>query len=296
MGLLCSGPVEGAMILDMTKKVTKDSGRSRADKRRSPVRSTSVASQGSTPPRTADSFHIPCFESKSSGLSSPSDGEQKQCWTIAEKNSSQCQPVADALCLQLDPSELFRSCNSDAFEQAFLAQFIKLITSLRLYQYPRRPRSWIFDLPTLIYTSHTPTVKYSVRAAALAHYAFLHKNKSVQNDSRRWYIAGLESQRRLLESPEWDESHRTATCSKFPDHENICVPMMFTCFELWACTTPRGWLQHQMAASKLLEMRGPTNCEIGVEHLMFRSLRVFAVCLHYTHSGSANIFRRLFQL
>lgn len=53
--------------------------------------------------------------------------------------------------------------------------------------------------------------------------------------------------------------------------------MMFSYFESIVCTIPMGWLQHHVAAIKMLEIAGPEQYQSGLMHMFFRSLRIAAV-------------------
>jgi hypothetical protein len=272
------------MILDMTTRVVKKLGKSSAEKNRS-SRDRFVCSQRASPANEMDALRSPSSEFKSPSPSSPLHDSHEQLPTITKEDRSHV-PFFETLPLKFDPAELYDAYNSSIFDEVFISRFVKLIASSRPYQYPIRPRSWLFELPALLrtYTPAMSAIRYPVRATALAHYAFFQKNDSIQADSLQLYVAGLESQRKLLETCAWDEPRGALSCSKIPDHESICAPLMFVCFELYACTNPEGSLQHLTAAAKLLEIRRPENCATGPEHQMFRSLRILTVCIAIHHT------------
>ena len=136
---------------------------------------------------------------------------------------------------------------------------------------------WVFELPSLM--SNVPqssALVYAVRAATIAYCGKKHGNKSMQAEACYWYDKGLEkqrldsqqTQRQLANGVNIDESLGVAT---------ICAPILFSLFESLMDTSFAAWASHLKGAVRMLEMRGPENCQSGVIHQLFRSARLGAV-------------------
>lgn len=137
-----------------------------------------------------------------------------------------------------------------------------------------RMRFWYWELPTIVAASQCPAVLHSVRAASMLHYGVLSKDISVQTEACQWYAKGLNSQRRSL------ELGSSKTRAVMPRDEDVLSPVMLALFELVAVTIPLGWIQHILAATNMLIMRGPENCQSGLVHMLFRTMRMTVVSKH----------------
>ena len=157
-------------------------------------------------------------------------------------------------------------------EYYFVSRFVDLITSSRHGYNPLRPRSWVFDLPNLLSTTDVPSVKYSIRAAALMYVAVAHRDRRAEADAVRWYLTSLESYRATLGRRE----DGATVAQPMPDGKTICVPMMFLYFESMRGAS-ESWALHHRAVAEMLEARGPFNCSAGMEHGMMRSVRAMEV-------------------
>ncbi|KAK4062836.1 uncharacterized protein Triagg1_9706 [Trichoderma aggressivum f. europaeum] len=76
-------------------------------------------------------------------------------------------------------------CNNEYY---LVGVFVDFITSSR-----RPQRSWVFELPNIMATTTSPSVKFSIRAAALVYYAVASNNNVTAVDALHWYLAALES-------------------------------------------------------------------------------------------------------
>lgn len=166
---------------------------------------------------------------------------------------------------------------SAPFQQLFLCHFISAFDNRNLHR--TQMKSWYWELPVIVATSTCPAALHSIRAASMLHYGVLSKDISVQTEARRWYSRGLNSQRRLL------ESGSSKTNAIMPGAEEILSSVMLTLFELVVATTPLGWIQHILAAARMLIMRGPENCQSGLVHMLFRTMRMTVVSKHLTFLG-----------
>lgn len=142
---------------------------------------------------------------------------------------------------------------------------------------------WIYELPSLLScVPESSALVYAVRAATMAHCGKRRGDLSMQNEACRWYDKGLEKQ--MLESQQ--------TQLKLANGENvddtlgvaaICAPILFSLFESLMTTSFAAWASHLRGAIKMLEMRGPENCQSGIIHQLFRTARLGAVSLYTPH-------------
>ncbi|KAL7780943.1 hypothetical protein V8C43DRAFT_311524 [Trichoderma afarasin] len=159
--------------------------------------------------------------------------------------------------------------------------FVDLITSSR-----RPQRSWVFELPNIMATTTSPSVKFSIRAAALIYYAVSNSDNATAADALHWYLAALESYRMSLHDSghklPWDtkalgNSPNASSSSPSIDENGHCnmiyVPMMFAYFEQMQGATPDAGLKHLNIACDILQAIGPHACSFGIQHKMFRSVR-----------------------
>ncbi|OPB36097.1 hypothetical protein A0O28_0108710 [Trichoderma guizhouense] len=169
-------------------------------------------------------------------------------------------------------------CNN---EYHLVGIFVDLITSSR-----RPQRSWVFELPNIMATTKSPSVKFSIRAAALIYYAVSNSDNATAADALHWYLAALESYRMSLHDSghklPWDtkalgNSSNASSSSPSIDENGHCnmiyVPMMFAYFEQMQGATPDAGLKHLNIACDILQAIGPHACSFGIQHKMFRSVR-----------------------
>ncbi|EHK21942.1 uncharacterized protein TRIVIDRAFT_222594 [Trichoderma virens Gv29-8] len=169
-------------------------------------------------------------------------------------------------------------CNNEYY---LVGIFVDFITSPR-----RRQRSWVFELPNIMASTTLPSVKFSIRAAALIYYAVSNRDNATAVDALHWYLAALESYRMSLHGsshkPLWDAKvlGNSPNASSSPPSldqsghcSTICVPMMFTYFEQMQGVTPDAGLKHLNVACDMLEAIGPHTCSFGLQHRIFRSVR-----------------------
>jgi hypothetical protein len=49
---------------------------------------------------------------------------------------------------------------------------------------------------------------------------------------------------------------------------------------MMSSSSPDGWINHVEAAAKMLEIRGPKDCRLGLKHQTFLTVRIFIVRHH----------------
>ncbi|RFU33827.1 hypothetical protein B7463_g2503, partial [Scytalidium lignicola] len=289
-GLPCSGPIQGPIILDMTEKVSRRSKKPNPKPRARKVQSKSdpgleTVATNATPTTIIDNFNYLAAESPLTESTSPStqssphsEAETESSITSSPQYDANFAPRRDKrLDLQFQLVKLEQLYGYELFEECFVSQFVGLVTSARDTAPPDRPRSWFFSITDFLLNPSTPSVKYCIRAAALAYYSVMYHNKGAEMDAVKWYLAGLESHRNSLahlRKASTGNGVGGPSPLRIPSSQDICVPMMFSYFE---CMKGSGnaWLQHMTAAVEMLIVRGPFDCRNGHEHAMFRSIRPY---------------------
>jgi hypothetical protein len=99
-------------------------------------------------------------------------------------------------------------CNN---EYHLVGIFVDLITSSR-----RPQRSWVFELPNIMATTTSPSVKFSIRAAALIYYAVSNSDNATAMDALHWYLAALESYRMSIHDSDHKRSWDTKALGNSP--------------------------------------------------------------------------------
>ena len=170
------------------------------------------------------------------------------------------------------------------FEQLFLDHFISAFDNRNLQGAPMG--SWYDHLPAIYNTppgSPYQSCQDSTRAAMMIHYGVMTSSPSIQTEAYKWYAKALESQRSLL------LRSKTGHSKTVPTAEEMLSPVILTLFELVSSTTPTGWINHIMGAATMLQMRGPENCQTGLAHLLFRTIRPTIVSTFNRHNSCKNL-------
>jgi hypothetical protein len=176
-----------------------------------------------------------------------------------------------AKCLPIDSHasrlpESWQPSRQDIFQDLYIANFISAQNATM--------QPWILELPNLISTSSDHQSElYGIRAVTLAYYAKVSHNTDLEFEASKWYSKGLVAQQQELRL-----ATRMQNYSRYC-HKVITAAMIFSYFECVITTVPMGWMQHYIAAIKMFEIAGPENCQTGLMHLFFRSVRVADVRL-----------------
>ncbi|KAK3170140.1 hypothetical protein OEA41_009526 [Lepraria neglecta] len=115
----------------------------------------------------------------------------------------------------------------------------------------------------------------------MAHYGKKTGDVSIQVEACRWYDKGLESQRLESQRTQLQLLHGDSVHQRL-DAVTISAPLMFSVFESMMSTSFAAWSQHVKAAGKMIEMRGPENCQSGLIHHLFRTVRIGAIYMGMT--------------
>ncbi|KAK5994135.1 hypothetical protein PT974_07575 [Cladobotryum mycophilum] len=273
-GFPCSGPISGAVFLDMTEKASRIRRSSQPKRKRASKEKDTPNNREDISGNTTERD-----ESTTPGASFSMSPQLVAQGHVREEIDEESADFDDYLLknhqkLYDQPSPQSALDTTRYTESAFVSQFVSLISSSRRGYSPLRQRSWIFELPELVATTSMPSVRYSIRAAALIYHAVARQNRKAGMDAVHWYLAGMKSYRASILGP--GAQRQTSAGSKpsrLPDYRVICVPLMFSFFEGMQGITSDAELQHHVAAAEMVELRGPEGCVSGMEHGMMRSLR-----------------------
>jgi hypothetical protein len=269
LGLACSGPLQGSVIIDMTDRVTKPRQRKKREQRTPLVVCKDEQQSASTEPCTdepdrADGIPTPPTSSTLPAVGSPdgiTSGDQR-----LDRQADQAIAFVRfqyKMPMRYQPSRAV----PDALDLMFVRHFVQRMTSVRMDNRMEIP--WITHLPNMREKTMNPALRLSIRATSMAFYATLHRDTTILVDSFKWYTMSLNSQRRSLAKMGTDS---------IPAPEEMIVPIILSLYEVYAGTTTTSMWHHLAAASKILELRGPENCK-GMAFPLFKAMRVSAVCI-----------------
>lgn len=174
--------------------------------------------------------------------------------------------------------------NVEIFDHMLVSQFVALQT----HPQPNMPPGWATRLLEFFSYSKQPALKYSIRAVSTAFYAVHNNDRAAHAEACRWYIRGLSShQAHLSRSLSLLETTSPGEKS-LPGVEEILIPIILCLFEVFACTSSAACYQHLSAACKMVEMRGPENCQRGPIHQLFCTMRVSDTSLSLECSSTAD--------
>lgn len=151
------------------------------------------------------------------------------------------------------------------FQQLFVGHFISSFDNGKLHRIPMK--SWYREVPTILGAPSYENCHASIRAVMMVHYGAMTLNESIQTEAYRWYAKALEGQRKIL------QKDRLSLSRTMPNEGDILSPVVLSLFELVSSTTPTGWIDHQLGAASMMQMRKPENCRDGLVHLIFRTMR-----------------------
>ena len=239
-GQKCPGATVGAVFVPMKPKMKKKAG---------------AKGSGDSPSQRDQSVFSE--DSKSGHTNGPSD--------ISHTAPRSSKLVAGSAFGEFLFPTAYQPSKTAPFEQLFLDHFISAFDNRNLQRTPMG--SWYDHLPAIYKTSPYQSCRESTRAAMMVHYGVMTSDVSIQTEAFRWYAKALESQRSFLRK---DKLGHTKT---MPAADEILSPIILALFELVSCTTPTGWMDHVTGAATMLEMRRPENCQTGLAHLVFRTIR-----------------------
>ncbi|TVY37662.1 hypothetical protein LSUB1_G004941 [Lachnellula subtilissima] len=154
--------------------------------------------------------------------------------TQSKTEPSSLEEHNNQLCQNSKLPTTYQPDKAHIIQQLYLAHFI---CSVNQTVYP-----WVTELPNILSGPAENEEIYAIRSATMALYG-------------------------RLTAPE-KESYKPCM------HGAIGAAVLLSSFENIICTMPMEWLQHFVAAGKIFEVAGPENCQTGLMHKFFRSMRI----------------------
>lgn len=211
-------------------------------------------------------------------IKKPCPGKYKGLFLINTSRASEQRPrcsndasVLTESCIPLEPSQ--RSLFENAIVSFFISSFSVLSNSGQTHR-----QSWTQYLTSWISSS---TAAWSVRAATLEFYGQQTKQEALCREAERYYAHALQVQqariREYTQKPEGDlnKPHEA------PTEEDVSASLMLMYYELLRPTFTGSWMTHLRGTVELLVLRGAQNCQQGLGHLVFRSLRLLMVSISH---------------
>ncbi|KAF2787250.1 hypothetical protein K505DRAFT_367511 [Melanomma pulvis-pyrius CBS 109.77] len=258
LGLKCSGPVQGSIIINMTERVTKPRQRKKRDARAAVVVREDVVREPPAAPRT----EVCKLERTETAPPLQDIPYPTQKPALVQWPPRQWENAIAAIRWQTKLPSVYQPSQAHNLDLAFISHFVELNKGVRPYS-PEIP--WITHLPTFHTKATKPALRLSIRAAAMAFYANVHGDPAIMVESYRWYTMSLNSQRLALSKMDG---------KTIPNDDEVLVPIILGLYEVYAGTTPTNVFQHLTAATKIIEMRGPHNCSSGVTFPLFKAMRI----------------------
>jgi hypothetical protein len=159
--------------------------------------------------------------------------------------------------------------NAPVYEQFLISWFIDFFSKPGVGA--EAGDSWMRYLP--YYTSSSKALTAGIRAATMIAFGSMSKNIDMQREAMWWYTYTL----RLQSIGVGQYMQPPPSMPTIPTPDDLCISMMLMYYELIHPTSPGSWVRHLYGAARLLELRGPENCQSGFPHVLFRALRLLVV-------------------
>ncbi|MCJ1321621.1 hypothetical protein MMC15_006966 [Xylographa vitiligo] len=256
-GRHCTGPVDGLIFLSTTPEAQRQRALKIGSKKRSQdavggwpgsvVVSNLATSAHCDDSELSDGYAVDALTRAVDTRPSPLDTDERMVPSVVAGLTSYQPSLAPAL------------------EQHFVSNFISFFDKVTVNSKPLT--GWFSLLPTMLSSTIQPYVRAPILAASLALYGTLAHEQAIVLIAYKWYGVGLNRQRKRL----IDGAKRKQ--SMIPTVEDISMALLSAYFEVFFSTSPEAYFQHQTGASKLLGARGPENCQTGVLHELFQTVR-----------------------
>ncbi|KAL1801231.1 hypothetical protein ACET3X_001573 [Alternaria dauci] len=265
LGLTCSGPLQGTIVIDMTERVAKP----RARKKKETARATmAIRGKEDAEPSVAPRPILPRGEA-STGSSQPlsssssSSSSSNSIPRAAPRDAERVEQAVVAIRYQYRPPMLNQPSRvlPEALDTAFLSHYIEMNKGGSQYA----PEiQWLSHIPQIHTNARKSAVRLSLRAVSMAYFGKHYHDPSILVDSWRWYTVALSAQRTSIARLKRDT---------IPDEEEVLVPLIMSLYELYVGATASGTMAHIAAAAGIMTMRGPSNCGSGIIWPLFKGLR-----------------------
>lgn len=175
------------------------------------------------------------------------------------------------------PTHMLQQPSNAAMIEEILVS--RLISETRPLEMPGQPKSWIVEVPRILSQAQLPALRYAVRAAAMAYHTKRNPHPGAEGIARQWYVASLSCHRAFLCATSEQKLDDLKYGRLIPGVEELLIPIFLCLFEMFSTSTPAAVLQHRAACCRVLEIMGPENCQEGVSHQVFKSMRLSDACL-----------------
>lgn len=175
------------------------------------------------------------------------------------------------LILQRPTHILQQPSNATMIEDILLS---RLLLEAQPLEMPGRPKSWMMEVPRVLSQAQLPAFRYAVRAAAMAYHTKCNPHPGAEGIARQWYVASLSCHRAFLYATSEQKMDDLKHGRLIPGIEEVLIPIFLCLFEVLSTSSPAAILQHRAACCRVLEIMGPENCQEGVSHQIFKSMRL----------------------
>jgi hypothetical protein len=265
LGLTCSGPVVGSIVIDMTERaqVVKPRARKKKEATRTAVaiREKNENQLAGLDPDRA----IPEPTNKTTAMDMPLANPM---FPTDRRHTEEVERAITAIRYQYKPPQFNQPSRvlPEALDTAFISHYVELNKGTKTYA----PEiQWLAHLPRIHSNATKPAVRLSLRAVSMAFYGKLHNDSSILVDSWRWYTLSLSAQRTSIARLKKDS---------IPEEEEVLVPLILALYEIYVGATSSGSMAHLVAAGDIMNMRGPSNCRSGAIWPLFKGIRSSDVC------------------
>ena len=133
----------------------------------------------------------------------------------------------------------------------------------------------IDDVGHLVVNPALPLGQRATRAVSALLYGTLRGDETIRLEAFKFYISTIK--RVSLELHDLEKFNNSEAIQPtrilIPKEELIYSTLMMVFFECVWASSPVSWLHHLFGAEKLLIMRGPQQCQSGLSHRLFRTIR-----------------------
>ncbi|KAI1509787.1 hypothetical protein PtrARCrB10_08463 [Pyrenophora tritici-repentis] len=260
LGLTCSGPLQGSIVIDMTERVVKP--RERRKKQTTKV-AVHEKNNEKKPLTNIDSTIVRVQDKDSANKAATEDSLSQAMFPAQSASPNVVEKAITAIRYQYRPPQFNQPSRvlPESLDVAFLCHYVELNRS---GETDAPQVQWFFHLPKLYENARKPAVRLSLRAVSMAFYGNYHHDPSILVDSWRWYTIALSAQRVSVEK---------LRRNGMPDEEEVLVPLILALYEIYVGASAGGSMAHLAASAEIMNMRGPSNCKTDAIWPIFKVVR-----------------------
>ncbi|RMZ68356.1 hypothetical protein GMOD_00009972 [Pyrenophora seminiperda CCB06] len=264
LGLECSGPLQGSIVIDMTERVTRPK-----DRKKRPATKVAVREKNNEKNPAVAKIDSAIVWSHQNQVNAKKEMERQvslsQAMFPAQNSSSpnEVEKAMTAIRYQYRPPQFMQPSKvlPESLDAAFICHYVELNKAGETHA----PEiQWFFHLPQIHGNVSKPAVRLSLRAVSMAFYGNYHNDPSILVDSWKWYTKALSAQRVSIEK---------LRRSGMPEEEEVMVPLMLALYEIYVGASSGGSMAHLAASAEIMNMRGPTYCRSDAIWPLFKGVR-----------------------